>query len=277
MAIAPELTQGASADFQFQLAGTTAPSVPWTLDPEQTVLIAGAPGSTAEGSFLATDTLAASVWQGSNETAILSPTTAWISATTAQVKVILQNADSASLAIGLYYLNGGYGCGALGDHGKRFAAPSMSKVPGRSMFPMPGLIVRILGFLHHRPGVEARRRLVPASGPASPRSADRCEGQGRSVQRSAVHREANQRSFDRLTASAAAGCLFDPDPSSQPLGMQGILQSSLDVVLPASGAMRRVDRDDHLPRWEDSPFDLLMTSARLGIESHIGPEEDVRC
>ena len=71
--------------------------------------------------------------------------------------------------------------------------------------------------------------------------------------------------------------LLDPDPSSQPLGMQGILQSSLDVVLPTSGAMRRVDRDDHLPRREDSPFDLLMTSARLGIESHTGPEEDVRC
>jgi len=104
MGIALQLAQGTSADFAFQLAGSTAPTEPWTLDPEQTVLIVGAPAGTASGSFLGTDTLTASVWAGTNETALLTPTATWISAPNAQVRVSFQNADSLSLAISQYYL-----------------------------------------------------------------------------------------------------------------------------------------------------------------------------
>lgn len=104
MAIALQLAQGTSADFAFQLMGTTAPTEPWTLDPEQTVLISGAPGSTSQGSFLGTDVLTASVWAGSNEVPLLTPTATWISATNAQYQVTLQNTNSASLPIGTYYL-----------------------------------------------------------------------------------------------------------------------------------------------------------------------------
>ncbi|MGO8903892.1 MAG: hypothetical protein ACLQU5_36985 [Isosphaeraceae bacterium] len=104
MSIALEIVQGTSRDFQFQLAGATALTEPWTLDPEQTVLIAGTPGSTASGSFLSTDVLTASVWAGSNEVPLLTPAASWISAVNAQIQVSLQNADSLSLAYGVYYL-----------------------------------------------------------------------------------------------------------------------------------------------------------------------------
>jgi len=104
MSIAIQLAQGTSADWQFQLMGTTAPTEPWTLDPEQTVLISGTPGSTAQGSFLSTDVLTAKVWAGSNETPLLTPTASWISAPNAQFQVSLQNTDSSSLAYGIYYL-----------------------------------------------------------------------------------------------------------------------------------------------------------------------------
>jgi len=104
MGIALQLAQGTSADYAFQLAGSTAPTEPWTLDPDQTVLIVGAPASTATGSFLGTDTLTASVWAGTNETALLTPAATWISAPNAQVQVSLQNTDSKSMAIGQYYL-----------------------------------------------------------------------------------------------------------------------------------------------------------------------------
>ena len=104
MSIALQLAQATSADFAFQLQGTTAPTEPWTLDPEQTVLISGTPGSTAQGSFLSTDVLTAKVWAGSNETPLLTPTASWISATNAQFEVTLQNTDSSSLSYGIYYI-----------------------------------------------------------------------------------------------------------------------------------------------------------------------------
>jgi hypothetical protein len=104
MGIALQLAQGTSADYAFQLAGATAPTEPWTLDPEQTVSIVGAPASTATGSFLGTDTLTASVWAGTNETALLTPAATWISAPNAQVQISFQNANSLSLAIGQYYV-----------------------------------------------------------------------------------------------------------------------------------------------------------------------------
>jgi len=104
MGISLEIVQGTARDFQFQLAGYTAASEPWTLDPEQTVLITGAPASTASGSFLSTDVLTASVWAGSNEVPLLTPAASWISAPDAQLQVSIQNADSLGLAYGTYYL-----------------------------------------------------------------------------------------------------------------------------------------------------------------------------
>ena len=54
--------------------------------------------------FLASDVLTASVWAGSNEIPLLTPTASWISAFNAQYQVTLQNTDSSSLAYGIYYL-----------------------------------------------------------------------------------------------------------------------------------------------------------------------------
>jgi hypothetical protein len=104
MSIALQIVQGTSRDFQFQLAGATALTEPWTLDPEQTVLITGPPASAASGSFLSTDVLTASVWAGSNELPLLTPAASWISAPDAQFQISVQNADSLSLAYGVYYL-----------------------------------------------------------------------------------------------------------------------------------------------------------------------------
>ena len=84
MGIALELTQGTARDFPFQVA-----------NPD---------GTTPTGIFLSTDVLTASVWAGSNETPLLTPVVTWISATNAQYQVSFQNTDSASLAIGEYYL-----------------------------------------------------------------------------------------------------------------------------------------------------------------------------
>src|SRR5271157_1064471 len=84
MAIALELVQGTARDFPFQVT-----------NPD---------GTTPTGIFLATDVLTASVWAGSNEVPLLSPTATWISATNAQYQVALQNTDSSSLAYGIYYL-----------------------------------------------------------------------------------------------------------------------------------------------------------------------------
>ena len=84
MAIALELVQGTARDFPFQVT-----------NPDGTV---------PTGIFLSTDVLTASVWAGSNEVPLLTPTATWISATNAQYQVTLQNTDSSSLAYGIYYL-----------------------------------------------------------------------------------------------------------------------------------------------------------------------------
>ncbi len=84
MAIAVELVQGTARDFPFQVQ-----------NPD---------GTTPMGIFLSTDVLTASVWAGSNEVPLLTPTATWISATNAQYQVTLQDTDSASLAYGIYYL-----------------------------------------------------------------------------------------------------------------------------------------------------------------------------
>lgn len=84
MAIAIELVQGTARDFPFQVQ-----------NPDGTV---------PSGIFLSTDTLTASLWAGSNEVPLLTPTTTWISATNAQYQVTIQNTDSAGLAFGVYYI-----------------------------------------------------------------------------------------------------------------------------------------------------------------------------
>ena len=93
MGISLEIYQGAGRDFLFQLAGATAPTDPWTLDHDQTTLISGPPVGVASGSFLATDMLAASVWDGANETTLLAPACTWSSAPNSQMQISLQNAD----------------------------------------------------------------------------------------------------------------------------------------------------------------------------------------
>jgi hypothetical protein len=84
MGISLELVQGTARDFPFQVQ-----------NPDGTV---------PTDIFLSTDTLAATVWAGSNETPLLTPTATWLSATNAQYQVTLQNTDSASLAPGQYYI-----------------------------------------------------------------------------------------------------------------------------------------------------------------------------
>ena len=84
MSIAVQLAQGTARDFPFQVT-----------NPD---------GTTPTGIFLSTDVLTTSVWAGSNETPLLTPTASWISATNAQYQVSLQNTDSSSLAYGIYYL-----------------------------------------------------------------------------------------------------------------------------------------------------------------------------
>jgi hypothetical protein len=84
MSIAIELVQGTARDFPFQVT-----------NPD---------GTTPTGIFLASDVLTAKVWSGSNETPLLTPTASWISAANATYQVTLQDADSSSLAYGIYYL-----------------------------------------------------------------------------------------------------------------------------------------------------------------------------
>jgi len=84
MAIALELAQGTSRDFPFQVE-----------NPD---------GTPTTGFFLSTDVLTASIWAGSNEIPLITPEASWISATNGQYQVTLQNADSAGLNYGTYYL-----------------------------------------------------------------------------------------------------------------------------------------------------------------------------
>src|SRR5271157_64403 len=103
MGLSLQLVQGTAHDFQFQLpfSGITDP---FAQDYDQTVLILGTPGSVVVSVFADTDTLAASLWAGSNETPLLTPAATWIASTKGQVQVTIQNTDSAGLAVGQYYL-----------------------------------------------------------------------------------------------------------------------------------------------------------------------------
>ena len=85
MSIALEIVQGTARDFPFQITN---------------------PDGTAATQFLNTDVLTASVWAGANEAALLTPSTTWLNsnAPAGQIQITFQNSDSASLAIGEYYL-----------------------------------------------------------------------------------------------------------------------------------------------------------------------------
>lgn len=85
MGLTLELTQGTSADFPFQVVN---------------------PDGTPATNFLNSDILTASVWQGQNETPVLTPTCTWLNgnAPAGQIQITFQDADSASLAYGQYYL-----------------------------------------------------------------------------------------------------------------------------------------------------------------------------
>ena len=80
MSICSELVQGTARDFPFQIT-----------NPD---------GTPATGIFLATDVLTASVWAGSNEVPLLTPTATWISATDAQYQVSSRTPTAARLASG---------------------------------------------------------------------------------------------------------------------------------------------------------------------------------
>jgi len=84
MSIAVEIVQGTARDFPFQVT-----------NPDGTI---------PTGIFTSTDVLTASVWAGSNEVPLLTPTASWISATNAQYQVTLQDTDSSSLPYGIYYI-----------------------------------------------------------------------------------------------------------------------------------------------------------------------------
>ncbi len=85
MGLTLEITQGASRDFPLQVSN---------------------PDGTPATQFLNTDTLTASVWQGQNETPVLTPAVAWLNsnAPAGQIVISLQNTDSLSLAYGQYYI-----------------------------------------------------------------------------------------------------------------------------------------------------------------------------
>ena len=103
MGLALELVQGTAHDFQFQLPFSGIID-PFAQDYDQTVLILGTPGSVVAGVFADTDTLAATVWAGADETPLLTPAATWIASTKGQVQVTFANTDTAALAVGQYYL-----------------------------------------------------------------------------------------------------------------------------------------------------------------------------
>lgn len=85
MPLSLELVQGTSRDFPLQVNN---------------------PDGTPATIFLNTDTLTSSVWAGANETPLLTPATTWLNnnAPAGQIQVSFQNADSASLAFGIYFI-----------------------------------------------------------------------------------------------------------------------------------------------------------------------------
>ncbi len=85
MGLTLEITQGASRDYPLQITN---------------------PDGSPATQFVNSDVLTASVWQGQNETPVLTPAVAWLNsyAPAGQIVITLQNTDSLSLAYGQYYI-----------------------------------------------------------------------------------------------------------------------------------------------------------------------------
>jgi hypothetical protein len=84
MSLNLDLQQGTS--FDWQLAA---------LNPDDSV---------PTGQFLSSDTLSAKLWQGNSDASVLTPTITWLSATNAQYQISFNNADTANLPLGVYYI-----------------------------------------------------------------------------------------------------------------------------------------------------------------------------
>jgi hypothetical protein len=96
MSLNLDLQQGTSFDWQLQ-----------ALNPDDSV---------PTGQFLGSDTLSAVLWQGHSDSPVLTKVPTWLSATNAQYQISFNNADSANLALGVYY------CQATATRGGRSAA-----------------------------------------------------------------------------------------------------------------------------------------------------------
>jgi len=85
MGLSLSITQGAARDFPCQIYN---------------------PDGTPATQFLNTDTLNCVVWQGQNETPVLTPGVSWLNsnAPAGQIVISLQDTDSSSLAYGQYYV-----------------------------------------------------------------------------------------------------------------------------------------------------------------------------
>lgn len=82
--ISLELAKGTSRDFSFQ--------------------VRKADETPATGVFLGTDTLAAKLWPGGDLPSILSPTAAWIDANAGTWQLVFNDADTAAVSPGIYYV-----------------------------------------------------------------------------------------------------------------------------------------------------------------------------
>jgi hypothetical protein len=85
MSLALELVQGTARDFPLQV--NNADGTPAT-------------------NFVNSDTLSTTVWLGENQSPLVSPTTTWLfgDATQGQILITFQDADTASLTPGVYYI-----------------------------------------------------------------------------------------------------------------------------------------------------------------------------
>ncbi len=84
MALNLDLQIGTSFDWQLQ-----------ALNPDDSV---------PTGQFLNTDTLLAQLWQGAEDVVLATPAVSWLNASNAQYMISWNNADTASLALGVYYV-----------------------------------------------------------------------------------------------------------------------------------------------------------------------------
>jgi len=95
-------------------------------------------------------------------------------------------------------------------------------VPEGLRFSMPALIIRAFGFVRHRLGwsSSAPSPFQPAGQGCRTFRADAQDGVGR-MQRATIHRDADRRVLDRMTASAAAGCRFSHGAYSNEIDWPG--------------------------------------------------------